>query len=76
VRAGFTESNLEDARVKQEAMQFSQRRIVLADASKLGKAAFARVAGLDEIDALITNAAADPDIVAELRGAGLKIITV
>jgi DeoR/GlpR family transcriptional regulator of sugar metabolism len=41
----------------------------------LGKVAFARVAGLDEIDALVTDAAADPDTVAELRGAGLDIIT-
>jgi DeoR family transcriptional regulator of aga operon len=76
VRAGFTEFNLEDARVKQEAMQFSQRRIVLADASKLAKVAFARVAGLDEVDALVTDTGADPDTVAELRGAGLEVITV
>jgi DeoR/GlpR family transcriptional regulator of sugar metabolism len=76
VCAGFTEFNLEDARVKQEAMQFSQRRIVLADASKLGKVAFARVAGLHEVDALVTDMDADSDTVAELRGAGLEVITV
>jgi DeoR/GlpR family transcriptional regulator of sugar metabolism len=74
-RAGFTEFNLEDARVKQEAMKYSQRRIVLADASKLGKVAFMRVAGLEEVDALITDAGADPDTVAELRSAGLEVIT-
>ena len=75
VRAGFTEFNLEDARVKQEAMKYSQRRIVLADASKFGKVAFMRVAGLEEVDALITDASADPDTVAELRSAGLEVIT-
>jgi DeoR/GlpR family transcriptional regulator of sugar metabolism len=75
VRAGLTEFNLEDARVKQEAMKYSQRRIVLADASKLGKVAFMRVAGLEEVDALITDAGADPDTVAELRSAGLEVIT-
>jgi DeoR family fructose operon transcriptional repressor len=74
-RAGFTEFNLEDARVKQQAMKYSQRRIVLADASKLGKVAFMRVTGLEEVDALITDAGANPDTVAELRSAGLEVIT-
>jgi DeoR/GlpR family transcriptional regulator of sugar metabolism len=34
-----------------------------------------RVAGLEEVDALITDASADPDTVAELRSAGLEVIT-
>jgi DeoR/GlpR family transcriptional regulator of sugar metabolism len=56
-------------------MKYSQRRIVLADASKLGKVAFMRVAGLEDVDALITDAGANPDTVAELRSAGLEVIT-
>ena len=76
VRAGFTEFNLDDARVKQEAMRYSRRCIAVADATKLGRVAFARVAGLEQVDALVTDGGADGEKVAELRGAGLEVVVV
>lgn len=72
VEAGFTEFNLEDAPVKQKAMKQSQRVMVVADSSKLGKIAFARVAGIDEIDALITDT--ETEKATGLRNAGLEVI--
>lgn len=76
VDAGFTEFNLDDARVKQEAMRYSRRCIAVADASKLGRVAFARVADLEQVDLLITNDVADREKVDRLKGAGLEIMTV
>jgi DeoR/GlpR family transcriptional regulator of sugar metabolism len=76
VDAGFTEFNLDDARVKQEAMRYSQRCVAVADATKLGRVAFARVAGLEQVDALVTDGGADAEKVAELREAGLEVTAV
>jgi DeoR/GlpR family transcriptional regulator of sugar metabolism len=76
LQAGLTEFNLDDARVKQKAMQYSRRCIVVADSSKLGQIAFARIAAIDEIDALITDAGAEPEKVGELQDVGLEVITV
>jgi DeoR family fructose operon transcriptional repressor len=74
--AGFTEFNLDDARVKQEAMRYSRRCIAAADASKLGRVAFARVADLEQVDLLVTDGDADPEKVERLKEAGLEIRTV
>jgi DeoR/GlpR family transcriptional regulator of sugar metabolism len=76
LRAGLTEFNLDDARVKGKAMKYARRCVVVADASKLGKVAFARVAGVNEVDVLVTDSGADPERVRELREAGLEVATV
>jgi len=76
VDAGFTEFNLDDARVKQEAMRYSRRCVAVADATKLGRVAFARVAGLDQVDALVTDGGADGAKVRGLREAGLEVTAV
>lgn len=53
--AGVTEYNLDDARVKQRALESAQSRMVVADRSKIGKVAFARVCPLTEIDVVVTE---------------------
>jgi DeoR/GlpR family transcriptional regulator of sugar metabolism len=73
-RSGLTEWNLDDAATKTAAIGSSRECVVLADASKLGKVAFARVAALDRVDLLITDAAAPADQLALLRGAGLSVL--
>jgi DeoR/GlpR family transcriptional regulator of sugar metabolism len=73
--AGFTEFNLDDARVKQQAMGYCRRCLVVADASKLGQVAFARVAGIHDVDALITDSWAEPERVSKLHDAGVEVIT-
>lgn len=51
--------------------------IALADASKLGNETFALVADLNQIDVLITDDNADdPDILWQLRTAGLEVVVV
>jgi len=65
ITRGLTEYSLEDTRVKQLAIQASRRVVVLADASKLGNVALSRVASLDIIDTLVTDAKPDnPEVLA------------
>ena len=48
--------------------------VVLADASKIGAVAPAFVFGLDEVDTLVTDAAADSREVAALEAQGLRVV--
>jgi DeoR family transcriptional regulator of aga operon len=50
--------------------------VVVADASKLGRRAFARIRPLDRVDALVTDAGADEAATARLRSAGVRVIRV
>ncbi len=61
--AGLTEWNVEDAAVKRAALASSSRCIVACDSSKFGQTAFARIAGLDAADLIVT----DPGLDAEHR---------
>jgi len=60
---GWSEFTLEDAAVKQAGLRQAARTLVVADASKLGVRAFARVADLDAVERLVTDASArDPHL--------------
>ena len=76
VTKGLTEYNLEDTRVKQEAIKAASRVIVLADASKIGKIAFASVAALKEVDILVTNAAPSNEEIKKIKRLGIDVIHV
>ena len=65
-----------DASVKRAAVKSSRRTIAVADGSKLGRVAFARVCGIAELDRLITDTDADPEQVAGLAEAGLSVFCV
>ena len=73
---GVTEFNADDARVKRLALAASTRHVVLADASKLGRVAFANVASIDEIGLLITDAPTDHPAVSALIEAGVSVTNV
>ena len=48
--------------------------MVLADHTKLGRNEFGIVAGIDRVDALITDSKADPALVAEFETNGVEVI--
>jgi DeoR family transcriptional regulator of aga operon len=54
----------------------ARRTVVIADSSKLGKATFARISPISEVDEVVTNDDADPEQLAALRQAGLRVVTV
>lgn len=55
VQAGLTEWNSDDAAIKRTALSVSARCIVACDSSKFGQTAFARIAGLDAADLIVTD---------------------
>jgi DeoR/GlpR family transcriptional regulator of sugar metabolism len=60
---GWSEFTLDDAAVKQAGLAQAARTLVVADASKLGVRAFARVTGLGAVERLVTDASArDPQL--------------
>jgi DeoR family transcriptional regulator of aga operon len=52
----------------------ARRVVIIADSSKLGAHAFARICPLERIDTLVTDSGATPDIVTAFRAAGLDVI--
>src|SRR3954469_12294793 len=75
-RGGITTHDEVEAQTDHCLMRTANRVIVLADGSKIGKRAFTRIAPIDEIAMLITDAGADPAELDRLRAAGVEVITV
>lgn len=72
--AGLTEFNLEDAWVKRAALACARRCVVLADATKLGKVAFARICSLARVDILVTDSEASEEALEPIRQAGVEVL--
>lgn len=70
---GVTNLNLPEAEVKRRMVAAADRTVVVADGSKLGQAHLGRVAGIDEIDLVVTGPSAAPTELARLRGAGVPV---
>ncbi|MGH1550202.1 DeoR/GlpR family DNA-binding transcription regulator [Leifsonia poae] len=71
---GILCANALDAELKQELAGAARMTVLLVDHSKLGARAPIRVGGLDLVDAILTDAGADPDDVRALRAAGATVI--
>jgi DeoR/GlpR family transcriptional regulator of sugar metabolism len=74
--AGLSEFNLEDAQVKRAMIASAKEVIVVADASKFGKVAFAAVAPLHAVQRVITDARIRPDVLGRLESAGIQVSVV
>ncbi|MHA7584156.1 DeoR/GlpR family DNA-binding transcription regulator [Paenibacillus vandeheii] len=73
---GISESNELQARLKQKMVGISDQVILLADTSKFGVRAFARVTGLDAVHEVITDQSFDDDLIERLNGYDIKITRV
>jgi DeoR/GlpR family transcriptional regulator of sugar metabolism len=76
LNAGLTEFNPEDAQVKRAMIACAKEVIVVADASKFGKVAFAAVAGLDTVKHVITDSGLRRDTISHLASTGIEVSTV
>ncbi|WP_108665766.1 DeoR/GlpR family DNA-binding transcription regulator [Euzebya rosea] len=76
VTAGVTNVNLPESTVKRRMIRAAAHRVVVADGTKLGQVALAKVCDLDHVDLLITDDQAPSGVVAELRATGLAVDTV
>ncbi|MFS8478112.1 MAG: DeoR/GlpR family DNA-binding transcription regulator [Micromonosporaceae bacterium] len=52
----------------------ARRVVIIADSSKLGRHAFARICPLDRIETLVTDSGASPETVAAFEAAGVRVI--
>jgi DeoR family transcriptional regulator of aga operon len=72
-RHGVTNINLPEAEIKRKLLLAARRGVVVADGSKLGEVELAKVCDVHEVSTVITDATADPAIVAELEAAGTGV---
>jgi DeoR/GlpR family transcriptional regulator of sugar metabolism len=73
VRTGFTEWNSDDAMAKRAGLASARRCIVACDSSKFGESAFARVADLDQVDLIVTDAGLPEVARNEMEAAGATV---
>ena len=74
--AGLTTHHEVEAHTNRVLLERARVVLAVADSSKLGLVAFARICPLGAVDELITDAAADPSTVKAIRGSGVAIVTV
>ncbi|WP_369148392.1 DeoR/GlpR family DNA-binding transcription regulator [Streptomyces sp. R44] len=66
----------DEAGISRLFAQRARKVILVTDSSKMGKRAFAKICGLDQIDVIVTDSGIAPDIAAKLSEAGIEVITV
>jgi DeoR family transcriptional regulator of aga operon len=72
--AGITTHDETEARTNHSMVTKARRTIVVADGSKIGRAALAQIAECDQIDMLVTDDSADPDELDRLRALGIEVV--
>ncbi len=75
VEHGLTTPDLAEAAVKRALVASARRTVVLTDHSKIGRVDFAHVAPLADIDAILTDSGAEPELIEELEAAGPRVVT-
>ena len=53
----------------------AEQVMIVADSSKLGQRAFARVAAIEEIDVVVTDRDADQESLAAFTERGIRVVT-
>ena len=74
--AGLTTHHEVEARTDRALIERARRVIAVADGSKLGKVAFARICPLSALDELVTDAEADARELRAIRETGLLVTVV
>jgi DeoR family transcriptional regulator, aga operon transcriptional repressor len=72
-RTGLTTHDEIEANTNAAMIRQAARVLVVADGSKVGRACLSRMCALTEIDEVITDASADPDALAAITAAGVKV---
>ena len=72
--AGFTTYDETEARTNHAMVAKAHRTIVVADGSKIGRTALAKMADATEVDVLITDDSADAGELEKLRALGVEVV--
>lgn len=73
VRAGMSGANVTEAGTDRRMLQAAETLVVLADSSKFGRRGPVRLASVDQINRLVSDAAAPPEAVEALRRQGVDV---
>lgn len=73
IKRGVTTPNVETADFKKMLVEIGDEIILLADSSKIDKTSFAKYAGIEQVDALVTDEAADEEYLRQLRDKGVMV---
>ena len=71
---GLSDHTIIESSVKKQMLKAADRIIVLADYSKLGKTALSRICSIEDVDVLITDTMADPEMIAGFEASGIEIV--
>ena len=73
---GVTTHDETEARTNNAMVTHAQRTVVVADGSKIGRLALARVTEISNVHTLITDVSADADELDRIRAAGVTVLVV
>ena len=71
---GITTTEMREAALNQKMIAAAQKTIVLADSSKFGRRGFARIADIDAVDIIITDAGVSPKVIKKVEDLGIELI--
>ena len=74
VRLGAAAHNEGEAGINALMVARAKRVVIIADSSKLGGHAFARICPIERVDTLVTDSGAAPEVVAAFDAAGVEVI--
>jgi DeoR family transcriptional regulator of aga operon len=74
VRLGAAAHNEGEAGINAQMVARAKRVVIIADASKLGGHAFARICPIERVDTLVTDSGAVPEQLAAFEAAGVHVI--
>lgn len=74
VDRGFTNAHFEEVEVKRAMLSAARRVVMMGDHGKIGHVAGARIAGVNEVSAMVTDSDAEPSAIANFEAAGLDVI--
>ncbi len=74
--AGITTHHEVEAHTNLALIERARHVVVVTDSSKIGLVAFAQICPIDRVHEVITDAGADRGLLAELREAGVVVVTV
>jgi len=74
IQHGLTEYNVDDTLVKRPLFETAKKRIVVADRTKLGRTTFSKIAAIEAMDLLVTDARAPANLLHALEQRGIEVV--
>jgi DeoR/GlpR family transcriptional regulator of sugar metabolism len=74
IEDGLTDFNVYEVELKKEMVKASRKLIALLDYSKLGKSSISSFARTSEIDTIITDSKASPEMLGKLAEMNIRVL--